>query len=69
MRKVAQPEAQKAKEKLDEIKLLLKTGVWGYNRATKESTRHLKVLNQYMAQRAGDFMVKAYKVNFAGYMR
>ena len=69
MRKVTQLEARKAREKLDEIKLLLKKGVWDYNRATKESTNSLEVLNKYMAHRATDFEVKAYKVNFVGYMR
>lgn len=58
-----------AKQKLDEIKYLLKRGEITYDVAKEMAVEPLKEMNEKMEKIAKEFGRKAHKVTFAGFMR
>jgi hypothetical protein len=62
-------EARRAREKLDEIKTLLKTNQISYDLAKKEALPHLQTLNAYVQKRAKDFRLKKSLIIFTNYMK
>lgn len=62
-------EARQAKEELDTVKYLLKTGSISFDEAKARSSQPLRTINTYMEKRAQDFGVRHHAIHFTGYMR
>jgi hypothetical protein len=62
-------DAKKAKSKLDEIKVLLKTGQISYDEAKKVARRHLQLLNEGMAVISREHGMREQKISFGSFMR
>jgi hypothetical protein len=58
-----------AKIKLDEIKILLKTGKIDFDEAKEQAKEPLKALNEEMEKIAKAFGRKHYKIVFTSFMR